>query len=128
DGVSTTVIQAGVREFNETTKSDLFNWLYALPANGGTPLPGAMRAVGEYYKRKDTKGPWSDNPGASNTAADKTCRRAYHIMVTDGYWNSSPSVKVGNSDNTDGKVITGSGRSYQYLATRPYLDGNSNTL
>lgn len=128
DSVSTTVIEAGVREFNATTKSNLFDWLYALPANGGTPLPGAMRAVGEYYKRKDTKGPWSDTPGANNTTADKTCRRAYHIMVTDGYWNSSPSVKVGNSDNTDGKVITGSGRSYQYLATRPYMDGNSNTL
>jgi len=127
DGISTTVIQSGVRDFTAATKNSLFNWLYALPANGGTPLPNAMRAVGQYYSRADSKGPWADNPGAVNTTADKTCRRAYHIMVTDGYWNAS-TTSVGNSDNTNGPVITGPGRTYQYLATRPYKDGNSNML
>jgi type IV pilus assembly protein PilY1 len=127
DGVSTTVIQAGVRDFTSATKTSLFNWLYALPANGGTPLPGAMRAVGQYYARADTKGPWTDNPGSVNATADKTCRRAYHIMVTDGYWNAT-STSVGNSDNTTGSVITGPGRTYQYLATRPFKDANNSML
>jgi type IV pilus assembly protein PilY1 len=94
DGVSTTVIQAGVRDFTAATKTSLFNWLYALPANGGTPLPGAMRAVGQYYSRADTKGPWTDNPGSVNATADKSCRRAYHIMVTDGYWNATTTSVV----------------------------------
>ena len=127
DGVSTTVIEAGVRDFNATTKTSLFNWLYALPANGGTPLPGAMRAVGQYYSRADNKGPWSDVPGTVNATVDKSCRRAYQIMVTDGYWNGS-TTSVGNSDNTNGAVITGPGRTYQYLATRPYRDANTNRL
>ena len=127
DGVSTTVIQAGVRDFTSATKTSLFNWLYALPANGGTPLPGAMRAVGQYYARVDTKGPWTDNPGSVNATADKSCRRAYHIMVTDGYWNAT-TTSVGNSDNTTGPVITGPGRTYQYTATRPFKDGNTNML
>jgi type IV pilus assembly protein PilY1 len=127
DGVSTKVIKAGVRDFTTTTKTNLFNWLYALPAVGGTPLPAAMRVVGQYYSRSDAKGPWSDDPGATNTTTDKSCRRAYHIMVTDGYW-SGTTTSVGNSDNTDGSVITSTGRSYKYLATRPYKDGNSNTL
>jgi len=127
DGVSTMVIQAGVRDFTSATKTSLFNWLYALPASGGTPLPGAMRAVGQYYARGDTKGPWTDNPGSVNATADKSCRRAYHIMVTDGYWNAT-TTSVGNSDNTTGSVITGPGRTYQYLATRPFKDANSNML
>lgn len=127
DGVNTTVIQSGVRDFTTTTKTSLFNWLYALPASGGTPLPGAMRAVGQYYSRSDSKGPWTDVPGSVNSSADKTCRRAYQIMVTDGYWNAS-TTSVGNSDNTDGVLITGTGREYQYKAVRPYKDGNSNTL
>ena len=127
DGVSTTVIQSGVRDFTAATKTSLFNWLYALPANGGTPLPGAMRAVGQYYSRADTKGPWTDNPGSVNATADKSCRRAYHIMVTDGYWNATTTA-VGNSDNTNGSVITGPGRTYQYLATRPYKDASTNML
>ncbi len=127
DGVSTKVIAAGVRDFTAATKTSLFNWLYALPANGGTPLPGAMRTVGEYYSRSDNQGPWTDVPGSANTTADKTCRRAYQIMVTDGYWNSSTTA-VGNSDNTDGLLITGAGREYQYRAVRPYKDGNENRL
>lgn len=127
DGVSTTVIAAGVRDFTTATKTSLFNWLYALPANGGTPLPGAMRAVGEYYSRNDNKGPWTDVPGSTNSTTDKTCRRAYHIMVTDGYWNAS-TTSVGNSDNTDGLKITGSGREYQYKAVRPYKDDSENRL
>lgn len=126
DGEITKVIESGVRDFTVTTKANLFNWLYALPANGGTPLPGAMRAVGKYYSRPDSKGPWADNPGVGTTA-DKTCRRSYHIMMTDGYWNNT-TTSVGNSDRTDGGVITATGRTYQYLATRPYKDDASNTL
>lgn len=127
DGVNTVVIESGVRAFDSTTKTNLFNWLYALPANGSTPLPRAMRAVGEYYKRSDNKGPWADNPGQTNSTADKSCRRSYHIMVTDGYWNQT-TTSVGNSDNTDGAVITGPGRTYQYVSPRPYRDGYSDRL
>ena len=127
DGVDTQVIEAGVRAFDSTTKTNLFNWIQALPASGGTPLPRAMRAVGEYYKRSDNKGPWSDVPGQTNTTTDKSCRRSYHIMVTDGYWNEG-TTSVGNSDNTNGAVITGPGRSYQYVSPRPYRDGNADTL
>ncbi|MBX9870826.1 MAG: hypothetical protein K2X75_02415 [Burkholderiaceae bacterium] len=127
DGVNTAVIEAGVRDFSSTTKTNLFNWVYQLRANGGTPLPRAMRLVGEYYKRSDSRGPWSDNPGSVNTTTDKSCRRAYHIMVTDGYWNAT-TTSVGNSDNTNGSVITGPGRSYQYIPATPYRDGTSNTL
>lgn len=127
DGVSTKVIQAGVRDFTSSTKTALFNWLYALPAEGGTPLPGAMRAIGEYYSRSDSRGPWSDSPGVVNATPDKACRRSYHIMLTDGYWNESTTA-VGNSDNANGSVITATGRTYRYLATRPYKDDTSNTL
>ncbi len=127
DGVNTKVIEAGVREFGSTTKNNFYSWLFSLPANGGTPLPRAMDAVGTYYKRADNKGPWSDVPGAANSTPDKTCRRAYQIMVTDGYWNYNPNT-AGNSDATDGVTITGPGRAYKYIATKPYSDGNSNML
>lgn len=127
DSVSTKVIEAGVRDFTSATKTRLFDWLYTLPANGGTPLPGAMRAVGEYYSRSDNKGPWSDSPGVVNTTADKSCRRAYHIMVTDGYWNST-TTSVGNSDNADGLDIVSTGRTYKYTPTKPYSDDSSDTL
>ena len=128
DGVSTKVIQAGVRDFTSTTKTALFNWLYALPAEGRTPLPRAMHAVGEYFSRSDNKGPWSDSPGVANTTKDKTCRRSYHIMLTDGYWNDT-TTSVGNADNVDGSVITAPGKTpYTYIPKLPYKDATSNTL
>jgi type IV pilus assembly protein PilY1 len=124
DGVNTTVIEQGVRDFTATTKAALFSWLQTLPANGSTPLPGALDAVGQYYMRNDAKGPWSDGPGVGRTESDKTCRRAYNVMVTDGYWNVNASTSRGN---VDGKKITNTA-NYTYMPVPPYTDGISNTL
>lgn len=132
DNVDTRVIQSGVRDFTASRKSTLFDWLYSLPATGGTPLRRAMQEVGNYYSRSDSRGPWSEVPGSNNNTADKTCRRSYHLLVTDGYWSdtvgSGGLVAVGNDDNTQGVNITGPGQSFRYEAPRPYRDGSSNTL
>lgn len=132
DGIDTQVIEKGVRDFTTTRKSELFDYLYALPASGGTPLRLAMQEVGNYYSRADSKGPWSEVPGTANSTADKTCRRAYHLLVTDGYWGDSVGsnglVAADNNDNTNGDTISGPGQSFQYLKPRPYRDDSENTL
>jgi type IV pilus assembly protein PilY1 len=148
DGYATKVIESntadygggGVRAFDATRKQQLFKWLEALPASGGTPLVTALQSVGEYFSRTDAKGPWTDNPGLSgNSVSDnKNCRRSYNFMATDGYWNGA----VASVDNIDGdptknidsstglpKKITGvGGSSYSYIPSHPYSDGASNTL
>jgi type IV pilus assembly protein PilY1 len=134
DGYNTRTIESGVRDFTATRKNQMLTWLYAMPIGGGTPLRRAMQDIGEYYSSSVDTGPWSDVPGTSTSLANqKTCRRSYHMLVTDGYWNDSIGTDglaaVGNVDNTDGSIITGpGGRSYQYLRSRPYLDGSSNLL
>ncbi len=136
DGVSTTVIESntatygggGLRDFTQTRKNNLYKWLEDLPANGGTPLPTAMNAIGQYYSRTDTRGPYTDDPSVSTNvvANNKSCRRSYHLMVTDGYWNGTPPT-VGDLDSTAGTTIAGG--SFAFAAnTRPYTDGYSNTL
>lgn len=136
DGVGTAVIESdtatygggGIRDYNAARRINLFKWLEDLPASGGTPLVEAMQAVGVYYKRTDTRGPWTDDPSIANVVTtNKTCRRSYNIMTTDGYWNG-PGVAVGNADNTAGLPIAGVGSTYTYTPSRPYLDGSSNTL
>lgn len=138
DGVATKVLESdtatygggGVRDFNFARKDQLFKWLQNLPkTNSGTPLVPAMETVGKYYSRIDDKGPWTNFPGvAGNVVADnKTCRRSYNIMTTDGYWNGAV-VAVGNQDGTDGTTITGEGASYKYVAASPYMDTWSDTL
>lgn len=136
DGANSTVIESdttiygggGVRAFNQTRKDQLFKWLEDLPASGSTPLPAALNAVGTYYSRTDNRGPYTDDPslGTNVVADNKTCRRSYHLMVTDGYWNGSPP-NVGDQDSTAGVAITGG--SFRFSAnTPPYKDGIKNTL
>lgn len=146
DTISTTVIESlaagtsgsygggGVRPFDQTRKTQLFNWLRDLPASGGTPLPAAMVAVGEYYSRTDDQGPYTDIPGAPSGTnrttvlnQDKVCRRSYHLLMTDGYWNGSPSV--GNYDNLAAATITQGTNAFTFPAgLLPYADGVPNTL
>lgn len=133
DGVSTAVVSQGVRELTLAHKTAFFNWIRTIGLTGGTPLREAMYGVGQYYSRADNGGPWSDDPASSSAAAHKTCRRAYHILVTDGDWNTSGAPltlpNIGNVDNTSGSQITGpGGREYSYVPSRPFLDSNSNYL
>lgn len=140
DGINTDVLESsatygggGVRDFNFARKANLFKWLEDMPANNGTRLVEALDTVGQYYKRTDIKGPFTDEPGDPNTtnvvANNKTCRRSYTILTTDGYWNGPGlATPVGNADNTAGTVITGVGGSYTYAPAFPYKDAWSNTL
>ncbi|MEO8022845.1 PilC/PilY family type IV pilus protein [Polaromonas sp.] len=133
DGVNTHVIQAGVRDFTGTRKGELFDWLYSLPAVGGTPLRLAVQEAGEYFSRADSRGPWAESPGTASSGADKTCRRAYHLLVTDGYWSdqvgSNGLETVGNQDDADGTSISGPlDKPYRYKKTAPYRDDASDTL
>jgi type IV pilus assembly protein PilY1 len=151
DGVSTPVIEnsatyggGGVREFNRARKDNLFKWLEDLPASNSTPLVQALDTNGKYYQRIDNQGPWTDKPGPNGNivANNKTCRRSYTFLATDGYWNG-PVGTAGNADNTAGALIDNAPlsplKTYTYLTTKvvpllgtvpntPYVDNWSNTL
>ncbi len=135
DEVNTETIITGVRQFAGTDRINFFDILYnhTIPA-AGTPLRTAMQGVGEYLKREDDRGPWSDTPGQSG-GVQPICRQNYHILMTDGYWESNKASPTGinNADNTAGEIITNhfpnaAPTTYQYKPELPYKDGNSNTL
>lgn len=133
DGGDTKTLQRGVRTFAGTDRTSFFSWLHAVPASGGTPLRRAMDDIGKYYQRSSNAGPWGNTPGTDDGGAEDSqlqCRKSYHILMTDGYWNGDAAAQAtGNVDNTNGSNITGpSGNSYQYIKSRPYLDTSSNTL
>ncbi len=134
DGVSTETLITGVRLFDGADKADFFDKLYGhtIPAQG-TPLRTALKGVGEYLRRNDAKGPWSDKPGVGGTdSIQPVCRQNYHILMTDGYWNDS-YTGVNNADGSDGTaIINGTANAtpatYQYKPALPYKDGYKNTL
>lgn len=67
-------------------KSNLADWINTLAPRSNTPSHTMVWNAGEYMKTTGTNSPWNKTPG---TADDKplTCRKAYHIFLTDGGWN-----------------------------------------
>ena len=101
DGVSNVkAVEQGVRDLTEDHRKKLFDFIQSLDPSGGTPLRGAMKAVGDYFSRTDASGPWSNTPGGNDASAPLTCRRAYNILTTDGYYNvdRSNDINVGDID------------------------------
>ncbi len=131
DGVKTQTISRGVRKFTGADRTQFFNLLYGEVPTGSTPLRRAVDDVGQYFERADAKGPWNETPGQSG-GSDLICRQSYHIIMSDGYWNSSQAGTSGarqNNDGTNGPTITGpGGKSYTFQAVSPFKDGHSNTL
>lgn len=106
DGVSNVkAVEQGVRDLSVDHRKKLFTWIRDLDASGGTPLRGAMKAVGDYFSRTDASGPWSNTPGGNDSSAPLTCRRAYNILTTDGYYNVDRSSSIGVNDS-DGDGVS----------------------
>jgi len=106
-----------------TQKANFWDWITTITPNNGTPLRSALKAVGEYYK---TDQPWQTS---ATDKSEYTCRPAFTILTTDGFWNtdSDGAIGVDNVDGTNGTKITAPA-TYQRIATQPYLDSYSNTL
>lgn len=128
DGVNTRAIIDGVRPFSGADRETFYDRLYGRVINNfGTPLRLSAEAVGEYFSRVDSRGPWSSTPGAFG-GDDLACRQSYHILMTDGFWNGG-NPSVGNADNINGPTHTSpDGDSGQYIAADPFRDGRANTL
>ncbi|QJC56709.1 Type IV pilus biogenesis factor PilY1 [Polaromonas vacuolata] len=136
DGQTTSTVEQGVRPFslNEGgSKNAFYDWLnQQIPRYGGTPLRRAMDNVGQYFSYTDSRGPWGDQPGTTSDTPAQSCRRSFHVLMTDGMWNSDAApteAAKANVDNSLGPVITGvNNQRYQYSPARPYQDEFSNTL
>ena len=132
DGVNTKMIKHGVRVFEGSDRATFFDSLYNIdiPADG-TPLRGALNLAGQYYMRRDNKGPWSESPGLNDDEPDLECRRNYSVLVTDGYW-SGGEVSGDPGKNNDGSNnpshSSPTGDSYTYKAASPFSDSRDETL
>jgi type IV pilus assembly protein PilY1 len=127
----------GVRPFTGSDRTSFFDTLYNLTIDAnGTPLREAMDDVGQYFSRTDNRGPWSSTPGSSSgPTLQLSCRRNYHIMMTDGYWNDDPARTAAaraNVDNTAGPTYSGTrngaSASDSYSPANPWRDNWSDTL
>lgn len=117
----------------KTHRENFLAFINALKANNGTPSHEMFSQADAYMRRTLSKNsPWSTDPGGTGSKATEYlgCRRNYHIMMTDGVWNSlSDSHKSGNQDSKNWDALNDR-KAYSTTSdqTKIYYDGYSNLL
>lgn len=112
------------KEYSATHKGQLYAWLQSIVFNQSTPLPAALKRAGEFYK---TPTPWQKNPNGTGNDTQNTyaCRASYHILMTDGQWNSTTTMPSNFRDDAATFDLP-DGRNYSQR--RPYYDTAAETL
>lgn len=112
------------KAYNPTHKGQLYNWLRTMTFDQGTPLPVAMKRAGDFYQ---TTTPWQAFPNATGNTTQNTyaCRPSYHIMMTDGVWNSA-ATEPGSFRHDAATFTLPDGTPFVRRA--PYYDSTANTL
>jgi len=106
--------------FSGTHRENFFDWVSQIQTNGGTPLRPAMQRAGDYFT---TSAPYEDSSSGRNRESHG-CRRNFHIMMTDGIWNSKDE---GHGNNFSG-ATNATNRNWtlpdgtKYQARPPYED------
>ncbi|MFQ5756496.1 MAG: pilus assembly protein [Acidiferrobacterales bacterium] len=133
-----------MRLFTGQARVDFYNWLYGLAASNATPLRYTLDKVGRYYQNQKidssaaghgytamnaVDSPWAFEPGVTKDP-EFTCRQAFHVLLTDGLWNSDAGVP-GNVDGTTvgyPAALDQAGTLTTYNPGAPYDDTDSATL
>ena len=101
-----------------THRTDFYNWVQRFDLNGSTPLRSVLTRAGEYYKNSE---PYDEDP-YTTTGTVLSCRKNYHVMFTDGLWNSDNGTNFGgNVDTTIATMPDGTAYTAQY----PYKNTSS---
>jgi type IV pilus assembly protein PilY1 len=118
----------------KTHRDNFLAFITGLKANNGTPSHEMFSQADAYMRSALTKNsPWSTDPGGTGTKATEWlgCRRNYHIMMTDGVWNSlTNTYKPGSQDNKDWSA-SGDRKVYNTTTadqTRIYRDSYDNMV
>lgn len=116
-------VSNAIKPFSEEHRSNFFTWLFRLKTNTSTPLPHAMERAGKYFSSTGAGSPYDNDLNRPGSAGEYSCRKNYHIMMTDGIWNVA-ITGIGNIDNASRTLPD----KISYTPRPPYKDGNSNSL
>ena len=151
DGYSTPLIKLGVRKFQGTDRIAFYAKVYGTGTTSGTPLRYVADVIGQYFDGTSTArrvpgNPWSEDPSnLGSVGKEHACRRSFHVLTSDGYWNTIAQgalTTVGNADDFTGYTapawptgkpgapasLTFSNGNAAGLTIDPFKDNNSETL
>lgn len=110
-----------IKPFSGAHRTNFTNFINSMRPFNGTPSHRMFNNVTGYMGTTGVNGPYAITPG-STTAPELSCRRNYHIFMTDGAWNNE-SGNLGNADGTN-RVLGDGTTEYniQSAQTRLYRD------
>ncbi|WP_372659740.1 pilus assembly protein [Hydrogenophaga sp.] len=131
----------GMRSLSGTHRTNFDAWARSLTEGGGTPSHLMLSNAGDYLMAPigtNNASPWAAVPGTTLNPV-LSCRKNYHIFMTDGGWNSGTSstsqhvdtaatnngpriVRGGNADNTNKALTATMTYSVTSDQTRLYRD------
>ena len=105
--------QNAIGKFSGTKKTNFGTWLNALTATGSTPSQVLVWNAGKYLQKTGNDSPWNATPGTSDNSP-LSCRRSYHIFLTDGGWNFgyADAGLIGTEFQTDMSVSSSNSDHY----------------
>lgn len=86
---------------NSNVRTRFYDWLFQIPANGGTPNVAATNRAGAYFtggegSTADTNPYWD-----RDLNRELSCRQNFHINMSDGFWNGGNPAPT----NIDGQGL-----------------------
>jgi len=108
-----------IGDLTSTVRQSFFDWIFQVVGGNDTPARAATIRASNIFRAgltKDSNDPyWNGLSG--NDSADLVCRRNFHMLVTDGYWNETDPTLPGAS--ADGAPAMGSTNTSQVSQALP---------
>lgn len=113
------------RPYSSSQRGNFYSWLQNgtnFKVAGGTPLRAAMTRAGDFLTGSRA---WENIPHGTGNTPENTyaCRPSYHIMMTDGMWNSnngSENSSLSQPARHDNTTFTLPDAKGEYDKQRPY--------
>jgi type IV pilus assembly protein PilY1 len=125
----TTAVLQDIGDLNSTVRASFYRWMLQVVGGNSTPSRAATIRAGDVFRQplsKNKNDPYWNGLTASDSA-DLVCRKNFHMLVTDGYWNEDdPTAPAGlTSTNTaQASQTLPDARSYSPTAAVSILYGN----
>jgi type IV pilus assembly protein PilY1 len=85
-----------IGDLNSTVRANFYKWMFQVVGGNSTPARAATIRASNVFRQpltKDANDPYWNGLTASADTADLVCRKNFHMLVTDGYWNEGdPSL------------------------------------
>lgn len=82
---------------DNSSRGRFLKWVDTLNDGNNTPTHNMMGNAGNYLQLTNNDSPWNATPGVADSKP-VNCRRAYHVLMTDGGWNYYNDYPMFNGD------------------------------